>query len=54
MSPPYTDMFKPNGWGNRNDVEGGNWLHNDFRQMAYLYNFMLFNKIVAIGDLKNE
>lgn len=30
---------------------GGEWLHNDFRQVAYSYQFQLFDAIIQSGSL---
>ncbi|MGD9873004.1 MAG: hypothetical protein AB7T27_01920 [Kiritimatiellia bacterium] len=44
--------FKPNGWPNRGDPDFQNWLHNDMKAVAYLYNYVLFDTIVNAGGLK--
>ena len=31
---------------------GRKWLHGDFRDVAYFYNFMLYDDIVSKGGLK--
>jgi len=43
--------FKPNGWVNRFSF-GDRWKHEDLIDMAYLYDYMLFKKIVELGELK--
>jgi hypothetical protein len=45
------NTYKPNGWPNRTTF-GQNWLHSDLRNVAYFYNYKLFEKIVNDGDLK--
>jgi hypothetical protein len=46
--------FRPNGWPRPPDSEpfGDWWLHNDFREVAYLYTQALFQHIVLLGELK--
>jgi hypothetical protein len=44
--------YKPNGWLNRGSYMGTRWLHSDFKNIAYFYNYKLFRKIVEDGDLK--
>jgi len=46
------DLEKPNGWLNRGDDYGTRWLHNDLKNVAYLYNYSLFEKLVDVGGLK--
>lgn len=50
-SAPNTG-FKPNGWPNRGDPDFQNWLHNDMKDVAFFYNYKLFDMIVTEGDLK--
>ena len=39
-------------WPNRGDPDYQNWLHNDMKNVAYFFNFPLFDKIVDAGGLK--
>jgi hypothetical protein len=44
-----------NGWPQgrlQNLTEGNNWWHSDFHQVAYTYTYLLFNKMVTLGNLK--
>ncbi|MFA7054044.1 MAG: hypothetical protein WC328_13605, partial [Kiritimatiellia bacterium] len=43
---------RPNGWGRNDDDFQMRWLHGDLKDMAFLYNFKLFEAIVITGDLK--
>ena len=43
--------LKENGWIYRNDELEENWLHEDLIDMAYLYNYKLYEKLVNDGDL---
>ena len=47
----FEDDFKPNGWPTRVTF-GQDWMHNDIRNVAYFYNYKLFDNIVENGDLK--
>ena len=44
-------LCKPNGWVNRFSF-GDRWKHEDLIDMAYLYDYVLFEKIVELGELK--
>jgi len=43
-----------NGWPAERlaKTEGSNWHHSDFREVAYLYTHLLFDKFVTLGELK--
>ena len=43
---------KPNGWPRSGGTYQNRWLHSDFRAMAYLYTYDLFNEIVSQGGLQ--
>jgi len=47
----FPDTFKPNGWVDRGNDYGLRWLHNDLKNVAFLYNYSLFKKLVNVGDL---
>jgi hypothetical protein len=42
----------PNNWGRDHDVFAQDWLHGDLKDMAYFYNFKVFEDIVTKGELK--
>ncbi len=45
--------FKPNGWpDSRRDNDFPNWHHGDLREVAYLYIYPVFDKILTVGGLK--
>lgn len=44
--------FKPNGWPNRGTPYYTKWLHNDMINMAYFYNYKLFDSIADTGEVK--
>jgi hypothetical protein len=46
------DFDQDNGWLNRGDPYGTRWLHNDLKNVAFLYNYSLFDKIVDDGELE--
>ena len=46
------DTFRLNGWLNRGAPYGTRWLHNDLKNVAYVYNYSLFDKIVDDGELE--
>lgn len=41
-----------NSWPRQSGSEAFKWHHSDFREIAYTYTYKLFNKFVAIGNLK--
>ncbi len=43
-----------NGWPSKRleDPEGNNWWHSDFKDVAYLRVYKLFDEFVTLGDLK--
>ena len=41
-----------NGWGRNHPKYGERWLHSDIKDMAYLYVYKAFDKMVEKGDLK--
>ncbi len=41
-----------NGWPRSEGDYANRWLHNDIRNMAYLYTFKAFDEIVIKGELK--
>jgi hypothetical protein len=43
---------KPNGWGRNDDDYGTRWLHSDFKNMAFFYVHMLYDKLVDDGGLR--
>jgi hypothetical protein len=45
------NLEKDNGWLDRGDTYEYRWLHNDLKNVAYLYNYSLFKKLVDGGDL---
>lgn len=52
-----TDMWKaadvrPNGWPRIHKDYGTRWLHNDAKDMAYLYTYKIYEKLVDKGCLK--
>lgn len=46
------DDHKPNGWGRDSDTYHTRWLHNDLKNMAYLYTYELFNELVSQGEMQ--
>lgn len=44
--------YEVNGWPISTGSEAFNWHHSDFRVVAYLYTYGLFNDMVTIGGLK--
>jgi len=46
--------FKPDGgvWGRGGEPYDTRWLHNDIRNMAYLYTYKLFDRLVVLGGLE--
>ena len=42
---------RDNGWPNRNTYNT-RWLHSDIKNVAYVYNFEIFNRIVNAGELE--
>ncbi len=44
--------FKPNDWPNRGRDWKTRWLHSDMKDVAYFYNYMLYQFIVEQGGLK--
>ena len=44
--------FKPNGWPNRGRDWKTRWLHSDMKDVAYFYNYSLYQFIVEQGGLK--
>lgn len=42
---------QPNGWGRSGEPYNDRWLHNDLKNMAYLYTYILFNELVSQGGL---
>ena len=46
------NLDKPNGWINRGGDMQNRWLHEDLIDMAYLYNYEFFNKLVDVGELE--
>lgn len=49
---PNDYNFKPNGWPIRPDPDGQKWLHCDMKDVAYLYNYRLFDKMIQEGNLQ--
>jgi hypothetical protein len=50
-----TDMMTlENGWPESRllTLEGNNWWHDDFREVAYTFTYKLFDQLVALGNLK--
>jgi len=47
-----TPMFRPNDWGRNDDDLGTRWLHGDLKNMAFYYNFKLFENVTMKGNLK--
>jgi hypothetical protein len=48
--------WQSTGWPDerKNDeVNGTNWMHNDMREVSYLYVYKLFDKYVGTGE-RNE
>jgi hypothetical protein len=45
------NLDKYNGWLNRGSTYEDRWLHNDLKNVAYLYNYSLFEKLVDDGEL---
>lgn len=45
-------ISRPNGWGRTHDVYGQRWLHSDIRDMAYMYVFKLYDRLVEKGNLR--
>lgn len=45
-------IFKANDWPNRGDSDFQNWLHNDMKDVAYFFNYRLFDRVVDVGGLK--
>jgi predicted outer membrane repeat protein len=43
---------QPNGWGRSGGTYDTRWLHNDLKNMAYLYTYSLFDRIVSEGALE--
>lgn len=43
---------KPNGWPRNHETWKTRWLHNDIKDMAFLYTYNVFRKIVNDGGLK--
>jgi len=43
-----------NGWpaSKSTGAEAFNWYHSDFKDVAYLYTYKLFNQMVTFGNLK--
>jgi len=44
--------IRGNGWPRLHETWKRRWLHNDIRNMAFLYTYEVFNKIVETGGLK--
>jgi hypothetical protein len=44
-------LGQANGWLYRGNIYKYRWLHNDLKNVAYLYNYSLFKKLVDGGDL---
>lgn len=44
--------WRPNGWGRTGGEYQDRWLHNDVKNMSYLYSFKLFESVVEKGGLK--
>jgi hypothetical protein len=40
------------GWPRNHPIYGESWLHSDVRDVAYIYTSILFDGIVAMGDLR--
>ena len=43
---------RPNDWGRNDEDYGKQWLHGDLKDMAFFYNFRIFENIVKTGGLK--
>lgn len=46
------ELDKDNGWLYRGQTYEYRWLHNDLKNLAYLYNYSLFEKLVDQGELQ--
>lgn len=51
---PNEFNFKPNGWptAGHSGQDANQWLHNDMKDVGYLYNYKLFDNVVDGGGLK--
>ncbi len=47
-----TEFERPSGWPRSDGDYGTRWLHNDIKNVAYFYNFCLFDDFVQKGSLK--
>jgi hypothetical protein len=45
-------LDKNNGWLYRNSTYQYRWLHNDLKNMAFLYNYKLFHNLIEVGALE--
>ena len=44
------DVFRPNGWPRSKPQ----WLHSDFKDVAFVYTHKVYERVVGIGDLTCE
>jgi len=44
--------WHPNNWGRTHAGYGTSWLHGDLKDMAYFYNFRVYQDVVEKGGLK--
>ena len=45
-------VSRPNGWPRLHAVYEDRWLHSDLKDVAFFYNFKLFENLVTTGALK--
>ncbi len=51
---PINEGKYKNGWGRSGWPYQDSWLHCDFKDMAYYFNYLAWNEIVADGNFKKE